>query len=48
LTKKLEIDRYDMPEYISPLMDYKNLSEAEASIVIDRLLAIKDYKDGAR
>ena len=48
LTKKLELDRYNLPEYVSPLSNYKELTEAEATAVIDRLLAIREYKGGIR
>lgn len=48
LTTQLEYDRYDLPKHISPLPNYKELTEAEGSAVIDRLLAIKSYLEDFR
>lgn len=45
LTKKVDLDRYNLPWYVSPRENYKELSEAEASIVIDRLIALKEHMD---
>jgi len=43
LTVKLGLDRYDLPVYLTPVSDYTKLTEAEASMVIDKLLAITNY-----
>ena len=45
LTKSLRIDRYDLPSYLSDTPNYKELSEFEASNLIDRLLSIKSWKE---
>lgn len=42
LTETLGYDRYKLPEFLSPHYNYKELTEAEATIVIDKLLAIRE------
>ena len=43
LSKKVNLDRYDLPPNISPKRNYKELTEGEAIIVIDTL---KDMAEG--
>lgn len=43
LTSSLGQDRYDLPSWLSPLPNYKELTEAEAITLIDRLVTIKNY-----
>lgn len=47
LTTTLHMDRTNLPNYISPIPDYHNLTEEQASMVIDRLLTIKSFLEEA-
>ena len=43
LTTKLDLDRLNLPEYLSPKKDYHDLSEAECAVLIGKLVSIRDY-----
>lgn len=43
LTQALDLDRTDLPEWLSPMRDYHDLTEVEASDVIDKLIAIREF-----
>lgn len=45
LSIKLGLNRADLPSYVSPLPNYKELTEAEGIQVIDRLVSIKAHMD---
>lgn len=45
LTVKCGLDRHSLPDKLSPLPNYKELTEGEASELIDRLIAINNYLD---
>lgn len=44
LTKKLGLDRYNLPEKISPLPNYKELTEGESTELIEKLLVMMDER----
>lgn len=43
LTSKLDLDRLNLPEYLSPKKDYHDLTEAECAVLIGKLVALRDY-----
>jgi hypothetical protein len=45
LTEKAGLDRHNLPDNISPLPNYKDLTEGEASELIRDLIAINRYLD---
>lgn len=43
LTQALDLDRTNLPKWLSPVRDYHYLTEVEASDVIDKLIAIQEF-----
>lgn len=43
LTQALDLDRTNLPEWLSPMRDYHDLTEVEAIDVINKLIAIREF-----